>query len=212
MDLFAGDLALVFMVQTSDIPQSNGIKGALVEWKYSRCSLKGEYVLNLDLNQFALQCRTILQQDNSPSGRARVAELLKQFLADRQTLQGYFLPNTGERELLYEDPDLGFCILAHSYKGPKTSGPHDHAHSWAIYGQADGETQMTDYELIEKPLGDSSGKVRASRAYKLTPGEVYVYNEGDIHSPSRLAPTNLIRIEGTNMTKVKRDSFTLVQD
>jgi hypothetical protein len=70
---------------------------------------------------------------------------------------------------------------------------------------------MYDYELIEKPQGDVAGKVRAIRAYKLTPGEVYVYNEGDIHSPSRQAPTNLIRIEGTNMTKVKRDSFTVVQ-
>ena len=211
MRLFTGDLVIVLIVQASDSPQLNGIKWALVEWKCSRYSLTGEHILNLDLNQFALQCRAILQQDNSPSGRVRVAELLKQFLADRQTLHGYFLPNAGERELLYEDPDLGFCILAHSYKGPKTSNPHDHAHSWAIYGQADGETQMYDYELIEKPQGDVAGKVRAIRAYKLTPGEVYVYNEGDIHSPSRLAPTNLIRIEGTNMTKVKRDSFTVVQ-
>ena len=168
--------------------------------------------MNLDLNQFALQCRTILKRDSGPLGRVQVAELLKQLLVDRKTLQGYFLPNSGERELLYEDSDLGFCILAHSYQGPKTSGPHDHAHSWAIYGQADGETQMSDYELIEKAQGDVAGKVRPIRAYKLTPGEVYVYNEGDIHSPSRLAPTNLIRIEGTNMAKVKRDSFTLVQD
>lgn len=211
MHLFTVGLAVVFIAQSSNIPESNVIKGALVEWKCSRYLLTGEYFLNLDLNQFALQCRAILQQDNSPSGRIRVAELLKQFLADRKTLQGYFLPNTGERELLYEDPDLGFCILAHSYKGPKTSSPHDHAHSWAIYGQADGETQMYDYELIEKPQGEVAGKVRAIRDYKLTPGEVYVYNEGDIHSPSRLAPTNLIRIEGTNMTKVKRDSFTVVQ-
>jgi predicted metal-dependent enzyme (double-stranded beta helix superfamily) len=211
MHLCSGDLPVVFIAQTPDIARSNGIRGALVEWKYSRSLLTGEYFLNLDLNQFALQCRAILQEDNSPSGRAHVAELLKQFLSDRKTLHGYFLPNTGERELLYEDPDLGFCILAHSYKGPKTSSPHDHAHSWAIYGQADGETQMYDYELIEKPQGEVAGKVRAIRAYKLTPGEVYVYNEGDIHSPSRLAPTNLIRIEGANMTKVKRDSFTVVQ-
>ena len=167
--------------------------------------------MNLDLNQFALQCREILKRDSSPLGRVQVAELLKQLLADRKTLQGYFFPNSGERELLYEDPDLGFCILAHSYQGPKTSGPHDHAHSWAIYGQADGETQMQDYELVQKPRDDNPGKVRAIRDYKLTPGDVYVYNEGDIHSPSRLAPTNLIRIEGTNMAKVKRDSFTLVQ-
>ena len=32
----------------------------------------------------------------------------------------------------------------------------------------------------------------------------HVYNEGDLHSPKRSGPTGLIRIEGTNMDKVKR--------
>jgi predicted metal-dependent enzyme (double-stranded beta helix superfamily) len=172
--------------------------------------LMGEDFLNLDLNNFATQCHSILKKDIGPSGRAQVAELLKQLLADPKALQGYFSANTGERELLYEDPDLGFCILAHCYKGAKTSDPHDHAHSWAIYGQADGQTKMQDYELIEKAQGDVLAKVRATRTYELTPGVAYVYNEGDIHSPTRLAPTKLIRIEGSNMAKVKRDRFTLV--
>jgi predicted metal-dependent enzyme (double-stranded beta helix superfamily) len=172
----------------------------------------GRYFLNLDLNDFANRCHTILKKDIGPVGRVQVAELLKQLLADPKALQGYFSPNAGERELLYEDPELGFCILAHSYKGAKISDPHDHAHSWAIYGQADGETEMQDYELIEKAQGAVPGKVKATRTYKLIPGIAYVYNEGDIHSPTRLAPTQLIRIEGTNMAKVKRDRFTLVQD
>jgi hypothetical protein len=34
-----------------------------------------------------------------------------------------------------------------------------------------------------------------------------VYNEGDVHSPRRDGPTKLIRIEGTNMERVKRLSF-----
>ncbi len=32
----------------------------------------------------------------------------------------------------------------------------------------------------------------------------YLYNEGDLHSPSRAGSTRLIRIEGKNMEKVKR--------
>jgi hypothetical protein len=40
--------------------------------------------------------------------------------------------------------------------------------------------------------------------YKLVPGTAHVYNEGDLHSPSRAGPTRLIRIEGTNMEKIKR--------
>ena len=44
-----------------------------------------------------------------------------------------------EFKILYEDAEFGFCILAHDYTDAKTSDPHDHAHSWAIYGQARGE-------------------------------------------------------------------------
>jgi hypothetical protein len=35
----------------------------------------------------------------------------------------------------------------------------------------------------------------------------HVYNDGDLHSPKRVGPTSLIRIEGTNMAKVKRFKY-----
>jgi hypothetical protein len=49
--------------------------------------------------------------------------------------------------------------------------------------------------------------VKKTRSYKLTPGAVHVYNEGDLHSPGRAGPTRLIRIEGTNMEKVQRAKY-----
>ena len=49
--------------------------------------------------------------------------------------------------------------------------------------------------------------MRHARAYPLKPGMAKVYNVGDVHSPKREGPTRLIRIEGTNMDKVKRLSF-----
>ena len=45
------------------------------------------------------------------------------------------------------------------------------------------------------------------REYALTPGLAHVYNEGDLHAPSRAGPTRLIRIEGTNMEKVARGKY-----
>lgn len=167
--------------------------------------------MNLDLNSFAAQCHTILKKDGGPNGRTEVAELLRKVLQDAQAVKTYLGPDTPERDILYEDPELGFCILAHRYTGAKSSEPHDHAHSWAIYGQAAGETQMSDYALVEKANGDIPGKVRMTRTYHLTPGVAHVYNEGDIHSPTRVEPTSLIRIEGTNMAKVTRDRFTLIE-
>jgi hypothetical protein len=39
------------------------------------------------------------------------------------------------------------------------------------------------------------------------PGMAHVYNEGDLHSPRREGPTRLIRLEGTNMDKVRRVAY-----
>ena len=162
------------------------------------------------LDQFAKECRDILKADPGPSGRRQIASRLEGLLHDRKFLGENLTDATPEREILYEDPELGFCILAHSYKSAKTSPPHDHGPSWAIYGQAKGETEMTDYALVAAASADKAGKAKALRTYKLTPGAAYLYNEGDLHSPRRTGPTQLIRLEGMNMDKVKRLRFEAV--
>jgi len=35
----------------------------------------------------------------------------------------------------------------------------------------------------------------------------HVYNEGDLHSPSRASSTKLIRIEGRNLEKIRRLAY-----
>ena len=162
------------------------------------------------LQSFAAKSREILKAENNPAGRSKVAALLAEALKDEAFVAAQFDDASPERKILYEDPDLGFCILAHHYHGAKDSPPHDHGPSWAIYGQARGETKMSDWELIEPASPEKPGKVKKKRDYKLTPGVAHVYNEGDLHSPSRAGPTRLIRIEGTNMEKVKRLKFEAV--
>lgn len=162
------------------------------------------------LEQFAQQCHNVIKAEPGPGGRRKVAQLLQEALKDRMFVDKTIDDTVGERKIIYEDPEFGFCILAHNYKGAKTSPPHDHAHSWAIYGQARGETEMSDYQLLEPAAADKPGKVKRLRTYKLTPGIAHVYNEGDLHSPKRDGPTSLIRIEGTNMEKVKRFKYEAV--
>jgi predicted metal-dependent enzyme (double-stranded beta helix superfamily) len=162
------------------------------------------------LQQFAAECRTILRSEPGPSGRRQICMRLEELLRSPEFVSQNLDDQTPERQVLYEDPDLGFCVLAHSYKGPKDSPPHDHGPSWAIYGQAEGETEMTDYELVAAAAEGRPGKARAVRTYKLTPGAAYLYNEGDLHSPRRRGPTRLIRIEGMNMDRIKRLKFEAV--
>ena len=162
------------------------------------------------IDQFATACHDLLKKEPNPAGRSKVCALLQDYLKDDEFVSTCVRDETPERHILYEDPELGFVILAHHYRGAKNSNPHDHGPYWAIYGQARGETEMSDYELLEPATADKPGKVRKTRTYKLTPGVAHVYNEGDLHSPRRVDSTMLIRIEGVNMEKVKRLKFEAV--
>ena len=160
--------------------------------------------MGYSLEQFAEGCHRILSDDPGPEGRKKVCALVQDVLQDDAFIAAHLGDDVPERKILYEDPKLGFCILAHVHNGAKESQPHDHGPSWAIYGQARGETVMSDWSLVAPATAEKPGKVSLSRTYTLKPGMAHVYNEGDLHSPKRSGPTGLIRIEGTNMDKVKR--------
>jgi predicted metal-dependent enzyme (double-stranded beta helix superfamily) len=164
----------------------------------------------ITLSSFSAQVREVLQQANTPAGRQRVASLLADALRDRGFVDSLFDDQSPERRIVYEDPQLGFCILAHRYTGARTSPPHGHGDSWAIYGQADGETVMSDWQVVEPASPGRAARVRKLREYTLRPGLVHVYNEGDLHAPSRSGPTRLVRIEGTNLERVPRVPYEAV--
>ena len=166
--------------------------------------------MGYSLEQLADTLHRILKEDPGPQGREKVCAVVQEVLVDDAFVAKHLGDDVPERKILYEDPELGFCILAHSYKGAKESQPHDHGPSWAIYGQASGETVMSDWTVIEPASEQKPGKVRRARDYELKPGMAKVYHVGDVHSPRREGPTRLIRIEGTNMDKVKRLSFEKV--
>ena len=162
------------------------------------------------LEQFSAACRRILAEDPGPAGRKKICGLLQDVLRDDSFVAAHLTDDTPERQIIYEDKELGFCILAHAYQGAKASAPHDHGPSWAIYGQAVGETIMTDYERVAPASSEQPGQARPLRDYKLTPGDAYVYNEGDLHSPRRAGSTRLIRIEGRNVQLIQRYPYQRV--
>ena len=96
--------------------------------------------MNKALFNLSQTCRTLLQEKPGPEGRKLIAAHLQDLLTDAETTTDLVPFTAGERDLLYQDPELGFCILAHNYADPKTTSPHDHGPSWAIYAQVRGET------------------------------------------------------------------------
>ena len=162
------------------------------------------------LEQFAAACHRILKVEPGAEGQQKVCALLQDVLKDEDFIAANLGDDVPERKVLYEDPELGFCILGHVYSDAKESPPHDHGPSWAIYGQARGETEMTDWELVESASEGKPGKVRKVKSYTLTPGMAFAYDVGDLHSPRRFGPTRLIRLEGINMEKVQRLAYRSV--
>jgi hypothetical protein len=166
--------------------------------------------MGFTLDTFASECRRILKADPSPVGRGRVRDLVQEVLKDEMFVATYLNESTPDRQVIYEDPELGFCICAHLNRDAREANPHDHGSSWAIYGQAFGETEMSDWEIIEPAADGKPGKVRRARVYSLKPGMAHIYNEGDVHSPKREGTTGLIRIEGKNTEKMKRLAYRAV--
>ncbi len=163
--------------------------------------------MSLTLEEFAAECHRALETNPGPAGRKQVCALVEEACKDPAFVAAYFGDKVGQRDILYEDPELGFCVCAHVYHDARESQPHDHGTSWAIYGQVAGETVMSDWSLIE-PAGEGKmGTVKFARSYTLKPGMAHLYNEGDLHSPRRDAPTKLLRIEGKNLDKVRRFGY-----
>src|SRR5580700_12267578 len=130
------------------------------------------------LEQFTADCKAALQADPGAAGREKVRDLVSRALKSPEFVATYIPAGTPERKVLYEDPELGFTILAHGYQGAKNSKPHDHGPSWAIYGQAEGETIMTDWALVERPSDGKPGRARHVCDYTMKPGMAYLYEPG----------------------------------
>lgn len=163
------------------------------------------------IEQFGADCNKILKQDSGPDGLEQVRQGLEKILVDETFVAKHLGPDAdSERNIIYEDPELKFCIIAHVYKGAKDSSPHDHGPTWAIYGQAAGVTEMTEYDVIEAPADGKPGKAKPAKTYKMTPGMAAAYVAGQVHSPKREDETRLIRIEGVNVKNIKRLPFERV--
>lgn len=159
------------------------------------------------LTQLATDLRTALEAEPGHGGREKARVIVTRALKDEAFVAEHLKdrPAGGNpREVLYQDPKLGFCICGHVYEPNAVGNPHDHGTSWAIYGQATGITEMTDWKVVENGDGEKPTLVEPERVYELKPGDAHLYEIGFIHSPRRMMPSRLIRVEGANLDHVKR--------
>ena len=163
-----------------------------------------------DLDQFVSDCRSILKRDPGPAGREEVRTRLERLLSNKEFVEKY----CGEHvprglKLLYEDPELGFQVLAHINDKARVSPPHDHGASWAIYGQATQYTEMTEWERKDDGSDPGKAKLNPVKKYRLLPGHAGIYQDGTIHSIDYPDQARFVRVTGTNLDRIPRVSFDL---
>ena len=163
-----------------------------------------------DLNQFITDCRDILTRDPGPAGREQVRANLERLLANKDFVEeccGEAVPRG--LKVLYEDPKLGFQILAHINDKARVSPPHDHGASWAIYGHATKYTDMIELERDDDGTDPKHAKLKPIKKYRLTPGKAGIYQDGAIHSIDYPDQARFIRVTGTNLDKIDRIKIDL---
>ena len=164
--------------------------------------------MSYTLEQLSADIRKELKANSGPAGKQAVCKLVSKVLLDKEFVAKHLTADQCKpRKVLYEDPELGFCICGHVYEGAAAGAPHDHGSSWAIYGLAEGDTEMTDWRIVKRGEGDTPNLVTPAKTYVLKPGDSHFYDVGVVHSPKRAGPTKLVRIEGKNLDHVQRSNI-----
>lgn len=165
------------------------------------------------LEQLSADIRQALKADAGLAGKQAVCELVSKVLLDREFVAKHLTAEQCRpRKVLYEDPELGFCVCGHVYEDVSNGTPHDHGSSWAIYGVAAGNTEMTDWRIVKRGEGDAPNLVERAKTYLMRPGDSHLYDVGAVHSPKRSGPTKLVRIEGQNLDRVKRSNIKALEE
>jgi len=159
------------------------------------------------LENFCAEARLRLTAHPDASGRDAVRGLLEKLLADQDFLNGHVLSAPTGRHKIHEDPELKFCVLVHVNAESGKSPPHDHGKSWAIYGQATGYTDMTEYRRTDGGDGAGAAEIDLSKTYRLMPGKAGLYDVGVIHAIDYPEGARFVRVTGQDLEKVPRLKF-----
>jgi predicted metal-dependent enzyme (double-stranded beta helix superfamily) len=158
-----------------------------------------------DLDQFIADCCGILARDPGPAGREQVRANLERLLANGDFVCEYCGDDAPRGlKVLYEDPKLGFQILAHINDKARVSPPHDHGASWAIYGQAKLWTDMTEWKREDDGKDAKHAKLAPEKKYRLNPGQAGIYQNGAIHSIDYPDKSRFVRVTGVNLDNITR--------
>ena len=163
------------------------------------------------LDAFCRDCRTALTSDTGPGGREAVRLNLERLLTEPAFLDQHVLSAAPGRHTLYEDPELGFVVLAHINPKGHKSPPHDHGASWAVYGQVTEYTDMTEWRRTDGSHDPGLASIEVARRYRLEPGHAGTYDIRAIHNIEFPDGARFVRVTGTDLERIPRLKFDLAR-
>ena len=158
------------------------------------------------LDQFCGDLTRILKAEGT-SGLTAIAGKLQQLLVDPAFVAATFSDDTlpGKREL-FHDHETDAHVLAHVHAAGGHGTPHSHGTSWAIYGNARGVTEMTEWQRLN-PESDEHAELAVRDKYVLGLGQARAYGPHVMHSTAHPEKAWVIRITGTDLSTVPRFRF-----
>ena len=169
--------------------------------------------MNYTLEQFCADAHKALKADPGDGGREQARQMLAKLLKEPDFVNKYCSPQSPPgTKLLYRDPELGFDVLAHCFKGGAKSPPHDHGTSWAIYGQALGHTDVCVWKRKDGAKGDKQqgpADLEKLEEYELNAGDAGVFHPGIVHTVEFTPDSRYIRVTGTDLNRLVQGVYDL---
>ena len=164
--------------------------------------------MTYEIDQFCKDCHDSLAAEPGTPGRRKIREHVAALLANSAFVAEHLGPEApaGVRQL-YQDPEFGFVVLAHSYRPNTDNTPHDHGDSWAVYGQAMNYSDMTEWRRTDDGTVEGHAELETIRNYRLDVGQAELFDEGAIHSLYRPEETRLLRVTGASLEKLVRRRY-----
>jgi predicted metal-dependent enzyme (double-stranded beta helix superfamily) len=164
-----------------------------------------------DLEEFCSDLAATIKA-KGVAGISDVAGKLQRLLANPEFVARTFDEDTppGKREL-FHDSETGTYVLAHVQAPGKRGNPHSHGDSWAIYGNARGYTDMTEWTRVNSEDADHA-ELALRDSYRLNAGQTRAYGPGTIHATEHKEKAWVIRVTGCDLDVIPRFRFRNFKD
>ncbi len=165
-----------------------------------------------DLEDFCSDVKTALSTQDGEQARESIRKKLEKLLTNKEFVSTYCHKDAKIGvHVLYQDDELGFMVLNHVINKGRKSPPHDHGESWAIYGQAVGYTDMSEFDRLDNETREGIAELKMVSEYRLTPGLAGMFGPRQIHAIHFVEGSRFIRITGTDLSRITTRKFDMAE-